>query len=70
MFDFQRVAVTPEQTMELELPGLDVDALAAYAASGSDDWTRDLSLLTEKVEVEALGPQRLRDAVVTAPSRS
>jgi hypothetical protein len=26
----------------------------------------DLSLLTEKVEVEAVGPQRLREAVVTA----
>lgn len=59
-------AVTPQQAMELELRGLDVDALAAYSASGTDDWTRDLTLLTEKVEVEALGPQRLRVAVITA----
>jgi hypothetical protein len=36
MFDFKRVAVTPEQAMELELPGLDVDALAAYVTAIED----------------------------------
>ena len=66
MLDFERVGITPEQAIELDLPGLDVDALAAYDASGDDDWTRDLSLLTEKVEVEALAPQQLRAAVLPA----
>jgi len=63
---FERVAVTPQQALGLDLPDLDKPSLMRYGASGFGDWDRDLSLLTEKVEVEALGPQRLRVAVTTA----
>jgi hypothetical protein len=66
ILDFERVAVTPEQTIGLDIPGLDHESLIAYGKSGDDDWNRDLALLTESVEVEALGPQRLREAVTTA----
>src|SRR5262249_48779046 len=66
MLGFQRVAVTPAQAIALDLPDVDNDALRAYGESGGDDWSRDLKLLTEKVEVEALGPQRLREAVTEA----
>lgn len=46
--------------------GPEEDSLRAYAASGECDWTRDIRLLKAKIEVEALGPQRLREAVTNA----
>jgi hypothetical protein len=60
------VAVTLCPTRQRSGADVDNEALRAYADSGDDDWSRDLALLTEKVEVEALGPQRLRGAVITA----
>lgn len=71
ILDFQRVAITVEQALALAptLPNVreaERLSLVAYGASGTDDWTRDISLLKAKVEVEALGPQRLREAVTTA----
>ena len=74
MLDFRRVAVTVEQAIELELEDVDREALLAYGASGTDDWARDVQFLDgtkaqrarRKVEVEALGPQRLRAAVTEA----
>ena len=71
ILDFQRVAITVERALDLApaLPSFgeaERASLVAYAASGDDDWTRDVRLLKTKIEVEALGAQRLREAVTTA----
>lgn len=71
ILDFRRVAITVEQALTLApaLPNVgetERKSLVAYAASGECDWTRDIRLLKAKIEVEALGPQRLRDALIAA----
>jgi hypothetical protein len=59
---------------DVAVPGSDRGAVTCRVKTKNRDYWRwemeregrDLDLLTEKVEVEALGPQRLRAAVVAA----
>ena len=74
ILDFRRVAITVEQALALApaLPNVGESerwSLVAYTDSGACDWTRDIGLLEAKIEVEALGPQRLREALIAAMER-
>jgi len=67
---FRHLGLTPEMALEhaetAELSAADCDGIAAYAASGTGLWDRDLSLLdgVAKFELEALDPAGLRDLLV------
>lgn len=65
---FRQLALTPELVSELAETDLDRERIAAYIASGTDVWDRDLGLLddVQKIETEALDPVQLRGLVVEA----
>jgi hypothetical protein len=54
-----------------ELSQADQDAIAAYAASGTDIWTRDLTLLdgVAKFELEVIDPPEVRNLLLGAFGR-
>ena len=69
---FRHLGLTPEMALaQAETAGLrqaDQEAIAAYAASGTGLWDRDVALLdgVAKFELEALDPAGLRELVVAA----
>jgi len=69
---FRHLGLTPELALEraetADLTAADTDAIAAYAASGTNLWDRDLDLLdgVAKFELEALSPVELRGLLVGA----
>jgi hypothetical protein len=69
---FRHLGLTPQMALEraetADLSQADCDGIAAYAASGTGLWDRDLSLLdgVAKFELEALDPAELRALLVDA----
>ena len=72
---FIHLGLTPEMALAraetAELSQADQDAIAAYAASGTDIWTRDLTLLdgVAKFELEVIDPPEVRNLLLGAFGR-
>jgi hypothetical protein len=73
---FWHLGLSPEMALEraelAELDDLDQRAIAAYAASGDELWSRDLALLdgVARFELEAVNPPDLRSLVTDALDRT
>ena len=73
---FWHLGLSPEMALDraelAELDDLDQRAIAAYAASGVDLWSRDLALLdgVARFELEAVNPADLRILVTDALDRT
>ena len=69
---FAHLGLSPQMALEraetAELSEADTEAIAAYADSGEDAWSRDLDLLdgVAKFELEAMDPPELRDLLTDA----